>query len=110
MDAYTTDNAREGDRWLHAAQSRQPRGAIARAWITFADLSMATVRGAEQNDRWEEAQTFVEQALLEAQQRRIPLYMPILLLEHGCCLEHLERLQEAEDKYHEQWSAPAQQN
>lgn len=99
MDSYASGETHEGDRWLQAAREREPRGAIARAWITFADLAVATVRSAEQNGKWTDALQFVEQALIEAEQRRIPLYWPTLNLAYGQCLEQLGRLQEAEAKY-----------
>jgi hypothetical protein len=81
--------------------THRPRGAIARAWFSLADPATAMVAGAEYTGKWAAALEAVEAYHNEAQQRRLPVYLPALRVLRGRCLVMLDRAAEAESSLQE---------
>jgi hypothetical protein len=100
MDALAAGDIESSARWLHSAQTRLPRGAV-RAWLVFADLASAMTSLAAHTGEWRAALERVEQTLFEAQHRRLPVYVPSLLVAQGRCLAGLGQAGAAETKYQE---------
>jgi tetratricopeptide (TPR) repeat protein len=99
MDAFAAGQVEEGNRWLRSARTREPRGVIGTAWVVLAQPARAKVRSAEWTGAWDLAQAAVEQAISEAQRRRLPIYLPVLIHEQGRCLAALGRIDEAEIRF-----------
>ncbi|MFN8444907.1 MAG: AAA family ATPase [Caldilineaceae bacterium] len=78
QDAFALGQNEEGSCWLQAAFAHQPQGAISRAWVTLADLPLASVAAAQATGDWTHAVYWVAQTLAEAQQRHLPVYWPQL--------------------------------
>lgn len=105
MDAFAAGRVEEGSRWLRSVWDREPCGEIGTAWHVLADPATAAVREAEWTGAWDLATGRVEQALAEANRRRLTFYEPLLRYEHGRCLEALKRFEEADGSYQEALTA-----
>jgi DNA-binding SARP family transcriptional activator len=96
LDAFAGGQIEDGNRWLASMRQHAPRGAIPTAWLVLAEPALAETASAEYTDQWAMALDTVEQAIHEAQQRRLPLYFAGLTYQRGCCLSALGNLKEAE--------------
>lgn len=96
QDAFALGQNEQGGQWLQAALAHRPLGAISRAWVTLADLPLAAVATAQAKGDWAQAHSLVEQALLEAQRRRLPVYVPILEIAQARCCQASGQLAAAE--------------
>ena len=87
QDNFALGEPEQGLHWLQAALRHQPQGAISRAWITLADLPLATVAAAEVTGDWAQATHLVEQTVAEVQQRQLPVYLPVLQIAQARCYQ-----------------------
>jgi tetratricopeptide (TPR) repeat protein len=100
QDAFAAGQNEQGTRWLQASFEHQPQGAISRAWVTLADLPLATVTATQAIGDWTQAVYGVEQTLAEAQQRHLPIYWPLLQIAQARGYQASGQLDQAERQLH----------
>ena len=99
INAYRTGQVEAGQRWYQQSQTREPLGQIGTVFI-FMPLVLVAGAAARHNGRWAEALTIIEQAIQEANDRHLMIYLPRLLVEAGVCLLAMEQQNEAETRLH----------
>jgi len=97
-DEFAARQVDAGLEWLHRAETREPMGQIGTA-LALSYPSSAAVSWAECGGSWALALQAVEQALEEAEERRLPLYGPGLNCQYAQCLAGLGRHAEALDRF-----------